>query len=199
MDNGGGSALFAGGARGSAGRGRGPGPATQPGGAVARGGAPATQGAARGPRGGFGGIGGQQFEQILLTEIIPMTESSFRTLNDRDHRAIAGLSMGAGQAVQIGTKHLDKFAYIAGFSGGGSSDVQNGYNGAMRDAKDFNSKVKVFYLSMGTKENIDNFRNVNAALEAAGIKHVAFEAQGTAHEFQTWRKSLHGFAQLIFK
>jgi enterochelin esterase family protein len=101
--------------------------------------------------------------------------------------------------VQIGTGHLDRFAYIAGFSGGGNADVQNGYNGAMRDAQAFNSKVKVFYLSMGTKENIDNFRKVTAALDAAGIKHVAFEAPGTAHEFQTWRKSLYGFAQLIFK
>jgi len=196
MDNGGGSALFAGGAR------RGAGPATQAATGGQRG-ASATQPAAaapgRGPRGPFGGIAGQQFEQILLTEIIPMTESSFRTLTDRDHRAIAGLSMGAGQAVQIGTKNLDKFAYIAGFSGGGTRDVQNGYNGAMRDAKDFNSKAKVFYLSMGTKENIENFRNVNAALDAAGIKHVAYEAPGTAHEFQTWRKSLHGFAQLIFQ
>ena len=107
--------------------------------------------------------------------------------------------MGAGQAVSIGTGHLDKFAYIAGFSGGGSADTQNGYNGAMKDPKDFNSKVKVFYLSMGTKENIANFRNVQTALDAAGIKHVAYEAPGTAHEFQTWRKSLHGYAQLIFK
>ena len=144
-------------------------------------------------------MGGQQFEQILLTEIIPMVESNYRCLTDRENRAIAGLSMGAGQAVQIGTKHLDKFAYIAGFSGGGSADVQNGYNGAMKDADAFNKQCKVFYLSMGTKENIENFRKVHAALDAAGIKHVAYEAPGTAHEFQTWRKSLHGFAQLIFQ
>jgi len=73
-----------------------------------------------------------------MTEIIPMVESNYRTLTDRENRAIAGLSMGAGQAVQIGTKHLDKFSAIAGFSGGGSADVQNGYNGAMRDAEAFN-------------------------------------------------------------
>lgn len=200
MDNGGGSALFAGGARGIGGRGRGPISASQPG--TPPGGAPATQPFARGGRagrGGFGGFAGQQFEQILLTEIIPMVESNYRTLTDRDNRAIAGLSMGAAQAVQIGTGHLDKFAYIAGFSGGANADVQNGYNGAMRDAQAFNSKAKVFYLSMGTKENIDNFRRVNAALDAAGIRHVAYEAPGTAHEFQTWRKSLYGFAQLLFK
>jgi enterochelin esterase-like enzyme len=190
MDNGGGSALFAGGNRPG-------GPATQP--TTRAAGAAASQPAPRGGRGGLMGMAGQQFEQILLDDIIPMTESHYRTLNDREHRAIAGLSMGAGQSVQIGTKHLDQFAYIAGFSGGGSADLQNGYNGAMRDAKAFNDQVKVFYLSMGTKENIDNFRKVTGALDAAGIKHVAFEAPGTAHEFQTWRKSIHGFAQLIFQ
>jgi enterochelin esterase family protein len=185
MDNGGGSALFAGGGRG---------PATRPTGAAAT--APATR--PDGP-GGRMGLAGQQFEQILLTEIIPMTESSFRTLTDRENRAIAGLSMGAGQAVQIGTKHLDKFASIAGFSGGGNADVQNGYNGAMRDAVAFNRLVKVLYLSMGTQEYVENFRKVKAAVEGAGIKLVAYEAPGTAHEFQTWRKSLHGFAQIVFK
>jgi len=220
MDNGGGSALFAGGGRGP-GRGGPPGtPPAAPAGAAGGPGAPGAPGAAGGPgaagapgapgapgataaqpprRGGFGGMGGQQFEQILLTEIIPMVESNYRCLTDRENRAIAGLSMGAGQAVQIGTKHLDQFAFIGGFSGGGTADVQNGYNGAMKDAEAFNRQCKVFYLSMGTKENVENFRKVHAALDAAGIKHVAYEAPGTAHEFQTWRKSLHGFTQLIFK
>lgn len=202
MDNGGGSALFAGGGRGGFGPRGGRGPATQPSGAPAGGppaGAPSTPGTPPFGRGGFGGFPGQQFEQILLTEIIPMVESNYRTLTDRENRAIAGLSMGAGQAVQIGTKNLDKFAFIAGFSGGGNADVQNGYNGAMKDADAFNKQCKVFYLSMGTKENIEGFRKVHGALDAAGIKHVAYEAPGTAHEFQTWRKSLHGFSQLIFK
>src|SRR5947208_1593813 len=163
MDNGGGSALFAGGGFGR--RGGPPGmqpagppaggaPAAPPGGAPGAPAAPPAPGTPAtppatppgGPRPGFGGFGGQQFEQILLTEVIPMVESNYRTLTDRENRAIAGLSMGAGQAVQIGTKHLDKFAYIAGFSGGGNADVENGYNGAMKDAQDFNSKVKVFYL-----------------------------------------------------
>jgi enterochelin esterase-like enzyme len=189
MDNGGGSALFAnrggGGGRGMPGAARGEGargPVTPPSG----------QG---GGRGGFGGFGGQQFSQILLTEIIPMVESNFRTLTDREHRAIAGLSMGAEQATRIGAANLDKFAYIAGFSGGGlalegSSTI---------DPNEFNKKVRVFYLSMGTKENIDRFRQTCEAMKKAGIKYIAYEAPGTAHEFQTWRKSLYGFAQLLFK
>jgi len=169
MDNGGGSALFAN-----------------------RGG---PRGGRRFGRGGFGGFGGRQFSQILLTEIIPMVESNFRTLTDREHRAIAGLSMGAAQATQIGAANLDKFAYIAGFSGG---RIALEGPGAV-DPNEFNEKVKVFYLSMGTKENIDRFRQTCEALKQAGIKYVAYEAPGTAHEFQTWRKSLYGFAQLLFK
>ncbi|MBN2131767.1 MAG: hypothetical protein JW741_19865 [Sedimentisphaerales bacterium] len=166
MDNGGGSALFA------------------------------NRGGARGGRGfGRGGFGGQQFSEILLTEIIPMVESNFRVLTDREHRAIAGLSMGAGQATQIGAAHLDEFAYIAGFSGG---RIALEGPGAV-DPNEFNKQVKVFYLSMGTKENIDRFRQTCESLRGAGIKLVSYEAPGTAHEFQTWRKSLYGFAQLLFK
>ena len=59
--------------------------------------------------------------------------------------------------------------------------------------------MRVFYLSMGTKENIDRFRQTCEAMKKAGIKYIAYEAPGTAHEFQTWRKSLYGFAQLLFK
>jgi enterochelin esterase-like enzyme len=199
MDNGGGSALF--GNRGGAGvRGT---PGTSPGGEGARGPAgaragepvPAGGAAPAGPGGRGAGFGGQQFSQILLTEIIPMIESDFRTLTDREHRAIAGLSMGAGQATRIGASNLDKFAYIAGFSGGGLR-----LEGEFAvDSNEFIQKVKVFYLSMGTKENIDRFRQTCESLKGAGIKYVAYEAPGTAHEFQTWRKSLHGFAQLLFK
>jgi enterochelin esterase-like enzyme len=200
MDNGGGSALF--GNRGGAGVRGTPGAppgggdgARGPAGARTGGPAPAAPGGRGAGRGGFGGFGGQQFSRILLTEIIPMVESDFRALTDREHRAIAGLSMGAGQATSIGAGNLDKFASIAGFSGGG---LRLEGESAV-DPNQFNKMVKVFYLSMGTKENIDRFRQTCEGLKNAGIKFVAYEAPGTAHEFQTWRKSLHGFAQLLFK
>ena len=201
MDNGGGSALFRnrGGAGGRAGApqgGDGPREGAKAGDSNQAGGAASSPPGGPGPgRGGFGGLAGQQFSQILLTEILPMIESGFRVLGDREHRAIAGLSMGAGQATRIGAANLDRFAYIGGFSGGGLR--LEGENAV--DPKEFNEKVKVFYLSMGTKENIDRFRQTCEGLKQAGIQHVAYEAPGTAHEFQTWRKSLHGFAQLLFQ
>src|SRR5262249_14128075 len=104
MDNGGGGAAFAGGPRG-------------------RGGPPPAG------RGGLGNFGA--FQEILLDELIPMIDSTYRTISDREHRAMAGLSMGGMQTMQIGLGHLDKFAYLGGFSGGGrgAGDIKAAYGG----------------------------------------------------------------------
>jgi enterochelin esterase family protein len=172
MDNGGGSALF-----------------------VNRGG-PAAAGA---PAAGRGNVASSQFADILVREIIPMVESNYRALTDRANRAIAGLSMGAGQAWQIGTANLDKFAYIGGFSGGATGEPETAYNGVMANAKTFNNRVKVLYISIGTEENVQGARTFHQKLDQHGIKHVYFESPGTAHEWQTWRRSLDGFAPLLFR
>ena len=130
-----------------------------------------------------------------------MVEASFRTKTDRDSRAIAGLSMGAGQAMQIGMTNLDKFAYVGAFSGIGArgEDIKTAYDGVWADAKTFNDKIKDFYISVGTKENVERARTYHKALEDAGITHEYFESEGTAHEWQTWRRSLHGFAPRLFQ
>lgn len=183
MDNGGGSALFVG-------RAVPPGP----------GGAPATPAVPAGQAAGRSGApGGSQFAEILIKEIIPMVDASYRTLTGRANRAIAGLSMGAGQAWQIGTANLDTFAYIGGFSGGANVDPKTAYNGVLANAKAFNGKVKVLYVSIGTEENVERARTFHQGLEQLGVKHVYFESPGTAHEWQTWRRSLHGFAPLLFR
>jgi len=109
------------------------------------------------------------------------------------------LSMGAGQAWQIGTANLDRFAYIGGFSGGATGEPQTAYNGVMSDAKAFNKQVKVLYISIGTEENVQGARTFHEKLDKHGIKHVYFESPGTAHEWQTWRRSLNGFAPLLFR
>jgi enterochelin esterase family protein len=140
-----------------------------------------------------------QFAEILMKEIIPMVETNYRALNDRANRAIAGLSMGAGQAWQIGTANLDKFAYIGGFSGGATGEPQTAYNGVMADAKAFNKQVKILYISIGTEENVQGARAFHQKHDQHGIKHVYFESAGTAHEWQTWRRSLHNFALLLFR
>ncbi len=145
-------------------------------------------------------------EEVVIKEIIPMIDKEFRTIPDRDHRAMTGLSMGGFQSFQITLNNLDKFAWIGGFSGAGQ--MQQGvefsklYNGVWADADTFNKKIKLMYLSTGTAEPERMFQTVNnfhKELEKAGIKHVYYESPGTAHEWLTWRRSLNQFASMIFK
>lgn len=148
------------------------------------------------------------FEEVLITEIIPMIDAKFRTLSDREHRAIAGLSMGANQTMRITMNNLDKFAFYGGFSGTSNYpsseeiNVETFLDGKFIDGKAIDKQIKVFWLGMGTKEpepfpgSIGAFRRM---MEKQGIKYVYYESPGTAHEWLTWRRSLHQYAQLIFK
>jgi enterochelin esterase-like enzyme len=147
------------------------------------------------------------FQEVVINDLIPSVEHAFRTLNDRDHRAMAGLSMGGMQAFQITMDNLDKFAWIGGFSGtgggmGGPFDVKTAFNGAMADAPSFNQKVKLVWVGIGTKEPERMYNSVHSfheALEQGGIKHVYYESPGTSHEWLTWRRSLAEFASKLFR
>jgi para-nitrobenzyl esterase len=148
------------------------------------------------------------FEHVMIEEVIPMIDSTFRTIPDRDHRAMAGLSMGANQALHLATGHLDTFAYMAGFSGtmNGLSidalDRATAFNGTFKDGAEFNRKVKLLWLGMGTQEPnpfpaaIGAFRSM---LDAQGIKYVYFSSPGTSHEWLTWRRDLDDFAPRLFR
>jgi enterochelin esterase family protein len=170
-------------------------------------------GYASAPAGPFGpapgpGAGFSTFEDVMIKEVIPMIDSTFRTIPDRDHRAMAGLSMGANQALHLATDHLETFAYMAGFSGtmnGLSTDALDpatAFSGTFKDGAAFNAKVKLLWLGMGTKEPnpfpgaIGAFR---AMLDTQGIKYVYFSSPGTAHEWLTWRRDLNDFAPRLFK
>ena len=131
-----------------------------------------------------------------------MIDATYRTIPHRDQRAIAGLSMGAGQALQIGLTHLDTFSAIGAFSGGGGkTDVKTAYGGVFADTAEFNKKCPVFYLHAGTAETAQHqgALNFNKALKSGGINSVFEEVQGTAHDWQTWRWALHGFAVRLFQ
>jgi len=148
------------------------------------------------------------FGDVITQDVIPMIDSGFRTIPDRDHRAMAGLSMGANEALHVATDHLDTFAYMAGFSGtmNGLStdplDAASAYNGVFKDGAAFNQRVKLLWLGMGTQEPnpfpaaIGSFR---AMLEKAGVKYVFFSSPGTAHEWLTWRRDLNDFAPRLFR
>lgn len=147
------------------------------------------------------------FEDVMIKDVIPMIDSSFRTIPDREHRAMAGLSMGANQALHLATGHLDTFSYMAGFSGtmnGLSTDSLEpamAFDGTFKDGAAFNQKVKLLWLGMGTQEPnpfpeaIGAFR---AMLDRAGIRYIYFSSPGTAHEWLTWRRDLNDFAPRLF-
>jgi enterochelin esterase family protein len=159
----------------------------------------------RGSRGGGAAPGGAPaagFPQILINDTIPMIDATYRTISDREHRALAGLSMGGTQTYQITQANLDQFAWIGTFSAPfGFPDLKTGYNGLLADPKAFAKQVKLLFVSMGTEEagRMGGSKTFHEALEKAGVKHVYYESPGTAHEWQTWRRSLHEMAPLLFQ
>ena len=167
---------------------------------------PAAPGQTPPPRPDFSRMFGA-FEDVMVKDLIPMIDATYRTIPDRDHRAMAGLSMGGMQTFQITLKHLDLFAYLGGFSGGGGGfggvpfDPKTAHGGVMADADEFNKKVRLVWLGIGTAEPqrmYEGIKNYHEALEKAGIKHVYYESPGTSHEWLTWRRCLHEFAPLLF-
>src|SRR5207245_746404 len=134
------------------------------------------------------------FGDVLLEEIIPLIDSKYRTIADRHHRAMAGLSMGGMQTMQIGLTHVDKFAALGAFSAPMRNfDLNSSYSGVFNDSGAFNKQVHLLWLGAGTAETQihDSVKAVHDSLDAAGIKNVFIESLGTAHEWQTWRRALN--------
>ena len=139
-----------------------------------------------------------EFANTLLQDIIPMIDDNYRTLADQQHRAMAGLSMGGMQTNAIGMENLDVFSYLGLFSGGLVGDPKTAHNGVMANAEEFNKKVKLIFESCGSKEYPDKLLAHVTQLKESGINAVSYISPGTAHEWQTWRRSLYDFVQLLF-
>ncbi|MFO0958372.1 MAG: alpha/beta hydrolase-fold protein [Isosphaeraceae bacterium] len=152
------------------------------------GGAPAPGGGR--PRFDFSG-----FSKILIEELIPFIDANYRTIADQPHRAMAGLSMGGAQTKQITLANLDKFSHIGLFSGGSIAADDP----ALADPAAFGQKVKVLFVSYGSRENTAAAKANHEALEKLGVRNTYYESPNTAHEWQTWRRSLYQFAPLLFR
>lgn len=147
------------------------------------------------------------FGNDLLSDLIPNIDRGFRTVPDREHRALAGLSMGGLQTMNVGLRHTDTFAYYGGFSGCGGAfgapiDLKTDYEGALADGPAFNRKVKQLFISVGTKEGdwmLDGVKRYTAALRKQGIKFAYYESPGTTHDWPTWQRSLDQFAPRLFQ
>jgi enterochelin esterase-like enzyme len=149
------------------------------------------------------------FEDDVTQSLILFIDSTFRTISDRDHRAMAGLSMGGMQTFQITLNHLDLFSYIGGFSGAGGMlvlgdrklDPKTDYNGVFADPVAFARKVHLLWFGVGTVEPErmrSGIKRLHDSLDEAKIQHVFYESPGTDHEWQTWRRDLKDFAPRLF-
>lgn len=158
----------------------------------------------------------EAFGAVMVQELIPMADRTYRTIADRDHRAMAGLSMGGIQTMAVALTHLDLFSQIGTFSGAQfmpprsasprSStappfDLGTSYGGVFADAASFNSKVRLLWMGAGTAELAlsASLRDNVGKLRAANIKVTEYQSPGTAHEWQTWRLCLNKFAPLLFQ
>jgi enterochelin esterase-like enzyme len=179
-----------------------------PPGGVAAAGAPAgaTNAApAAGGRGGFGGgFNFNAFQQVLIDDLIPYVDTTYRTLADQPHRAMAGLSMGGMQTRTITLANLDKFSHIGIFSGGSIAPTN------ITDMAAFKQKVKLVFVSYGSREVGGNRgggrggfggdpKANTEALKEAGINSHYYVSPLTSHEWQSWRRSLYQFAPLLFQ
>ncbi len=163
---------------------------------------PPAAGAPPAPRRPLGPMGSAVFSDLMLNDLIPMIERTFRVAPGRENRAMAGLSMGGFQTFTTTLANLDRFAYIGGFSGStggrGGFDPKTSNGAVFADAAAFNKKVKVLFLGIGSEEG-PGTKTFSDQLTQAGIHNVFFESPGTAHEWLTWRRCFKAFAPLLFR
>ena len=161
--------------------------------------------------GGFGGgyswQGMQSFRNELIDNVIPFVEKNYRVRKDRKGRAMCGLSMGGGQSFYIGLRSPDVFANVGVFSTGMFGGIQGASNfdlekevpGMLTDTRKFNQQLDVFFVSCGEQDpRIEYTRNIVKRMREGNVQ-VRFNSYPGDHEWQVWRKSLHEFAQYLFK
>jgi enterochelin esterase family protein len=157
--------------------------------------------------------------QIYVKDLMPFIDKTFRTIADRQNRAMAGLSRGGMQTTMTVFANMDKFAWMGTFSGffmgnmgrgpagpsatapnaqSTSNLIETAFNGVFKDAAAFDKQINLLFISTGTEERSP--KDQVESLKAHGIKHIVFhESQGTAHEWLTWRRALNEFAPRLFK
>ena len=136
------------------------------------------------------------FEKDLLTDLIPYVEKNFPTLKDREHRAIAGLSMGGGQSLNFGLGNIDQFAWVGGFS---SAPNTKKPEELIPDPAAVKQKIKLLFISCGASDGLIGFsKRTHDYLVQKNVPHIYFIEPGV-HDFKVWKNGLFMFSQLIFK
>lgn len=136
------------------------------------------------------------FEQDLLNDLIPFIQKKYPVYTDREHRAIAGLSMGGGQSLNFGLGNLDKFAWIGGFSSAPNTKPPQQLVPDVAAAKE---KLKLLFISCGASDGLISFsKRTHDYLARNNVPHIYFVEPGV-HDFKVWKNGLFMFSQLIFK
>jgi enterochelin esterase-like enzyme len=146
----------------------------------------------------------QRFVDELLNNVVPYVEKNYRVIANRENRAIAGLSMGAGQTLAVAPTHLDKFSYIGVWSGGVNAAATDDF--LQRNAKFFespektNKMVKVLWVAAGSNDTLagPGTKHLAEILDQHGIKHEYHESEG-GHTWINWRHYLNEYSQLLFQ
>ena len=137
------------------------------------------------------------FEGDLLNDLIPFIEQNYPVIKDREHRAIAGLSMGGGQSLNFGLGHLDKFAWVGGFS---SAPNTKPPEELVPDPAKARKQLKLLWISCGDKDRLITFsKRTHDYLEANNVPHIYRVIPDGQHNFRVWKESLYMFSQLLFK
>jgi enterochelin esterase-like enzyme len=137
-----------------------------------------------------------KFERDLLDDVIPTIQSRYSTYTDREHRALAGLSMGGGQTLNFGLTHLDTFAWLGSFSAAPNTKPPAEL---VPDPAAVKEQLKVFWISAGNKDGLISIsQGMHAYLKEKGVPHI-WHVDGNGHDATHWRNSLYYFSQQIFR
>lgn len=136
------------------------------------------------------------FEKDLLNDLIPFIESKYPAYTDREHRAIAGLSMGGGQSLNFGLGNLDRFAWVGGFSSAPNTKVPNEL---MPDPEEAKKKLKLLFISCGDNDRLITFsKRTHDYMFEHQVPHIYYIEPGV-HDFKVWKNGLYMFSQFLFK
>jgi len=149
-------------------------------------------------------VEGKTVSDIYVDDLVPFIDKNFRTIANRDNRAMAGLSRGGMQTTTtvLDNHNLDKFAWMGLLSGlfrVNDENIDTVFGGALADPAAFNKQIRLLHISWGTEEGNFGFPASCAALQKKGINCVTYVSEGTAHEWLTWRRAFRDFAKRLFK
>jgi enterochelin esterase-like enzyme len=137
------------------------------------------------------------FEKDLLNDLIPFIEKNYPVYTDKEHRAIAGLSMGGGQSLNFGLGNLDKFAWVGGFSSAPNTKTPEEL---IPDPAKTATQLNLLFISCGDNDRLIEYsRRTHDYLTNCHVPHIYHIFPGGNHDFVVWKESLYLFTQLIFK